>query len=200
MSSTKVFLSRALSISLALFVTLGATPVTATAPPDTALAALFTDLASDGPKRSNFYEIRRLSEIDLPLESRGQLQFDPPATLRKITTEPIAEQLELNESALSVTLGGTTRELPLDAVPAAGALAGALRGLLAGRLADVQAHFSVDLVADEPAWQMTLTPLKSEVSVVLQTIVVRGSAAQVRQIEILQTNGDESVMQILASD
>ncbi|MFK7962664.1 MAG: LolA-related protein [Burkholderiaceae bacterium] len=165
----------------------------------TPLEALFTNLAGDGPKRSSFYEIRRLSEIDLPLESRGELHYDPPATLRKITTEPIAEQLELNESSLSVTIGGTTRELPLDAVPAAGALAAALRGLLAGRLSDVQEHFSISLSPDTADWQMTLSPRNQAVSSVLQRIEVRGETRNIRQIEILQTNGDESVMQILAT-
>jgi len=190
----------ALNTLLATLAVIGLiSPMTALAS-DAKLEALFTNLASDGPKRSSFYELRRLSEIDLPLESRGTLEFDPPATLRKITTEPIAEQLELNESVLSVTIGGTTRELPIDAVPAAGALAGALRGLLAGRLADVQTHFSVTLETEESGWQMNLSPLESAVSTVLKTMVVRGSSAQIRQIEIIQTNGDESVMQILASE
>jgi len=176
----------------------GSAALAKAAEPD--LESLFIALAADGPKRSNFYEIRRLSEIEIPLESRGELQFDPPATLRKITKEPIAETLELNHSTLSVTIGGTTRELPLDAVPAAGALAGALRGLLAGRLTDVRAHFSVVLVTNEKDWQMNLSPLQTDVSAVLQRIAVRGAEAQIRQIEILQTNGDESVMQILTSD
>ena len=165
----------------------------------TPLESLFAGLASNGPKRSDFYELRRLSEIDLPLESRGELHYDPPATLRKITVEPIAERLELNESSLSVTIGGTTQELPLDAVPAAGALAAALRGLLAGRLADVQDHFSISLSADTSDWQMTLSPRNAAVSSVLQRIEVRGETVNIRQIEILQTNGDESVMQILAT-
>lgn len=193
-------MSFALSTALAILVFIGlGSPTPATAS-DASLDALFTSLASDGPKRSKFYELRRLSEIDLPLESRGTLEFDPPATLRKITTEPIAEQLELNESVLSVTIAGTTRELPIDAVPAAGALAGALRGLLAGRLADVRAHFSISLETEEAGWQINLSPLESAVSAVLQNMVVRGRSAQIDQIEILQTNGDESVMQILASE
>lgn len=200
MSARRIFCSQVLGTTLAILASVGLVSPTAAIAADAKLEALFTSLASDGPKRSNFYELRRLSEIELPLESRGTLEFDPPATLRKITTEPITEQLELNESVLSVTIAGTTRELPVDAVPAAGALAGALRGLLAGRLADVQKHFSISFVTEETDWQMDLSPLKSAVSTVLKKMVVRGSSAQIRQIEIIQTNGDESVMQILASD
>ncbi len=164
------------------------------------LEKLFANRTTQSAQHAQFVEIRTIGELDLPLESRGELHFEPPATLRKKTLAPLAETMELTGDSLSITINGTTRSLPLDAVPAAAALASALRGLLAGNAADVEAHFKMEFSAsDASAWTLHLTPISRSVSNVLEQMTVSGAGTRIAQIEIRQTNGDESVMRILSS-
>lgn len=166
----------------------------------TALATRFTQLATQSARTARFVEIRQISELDQPIESRGELRFEPPATLVKQTIKPLAETLTLDQNRLSISIGGTTRDLPLSAVPAAAALAGALRGLLSGKISDVESHFSIGyrVLNDDNGWQMVLKPLSRTVANVLESITVLGNSGKISQLQIVQTNGDESVLQILA--
>ncbi len=184
---------------LMMGVTLASPVMAASAAPST-LAELFAARAADPSQQARFLEYRTLGELDLPLESRGELLFEPPATLRKTTTEPIEEVLELTGESLSVTINGTRRSLPLDAVPAAASLAIALRGLLAGELAEVEKHFDLDFTpaasAGSGSWMLKMVPSESTVAAVLKSIRVAGKGALIEQIDILQSNGDQSMMRI----
>lgn len=185
---------------LLLLNTLISTPVRAATSSPATLAELFAARAAEPAQQARFIEYRTLGELDLPLESRGALQFEPPATLRKTTTEPIEEILELTGDSLSVTINGTRRSLPLDAVPAAASLAIALRGLLAGNLSEVEKHFEVDFTPADAAgtgsWQLKMVPSGSNVATVLKSILVSGRRELIEQIDILQGNGDRSMMRI----
>lgn len=184
---------------LMMSATLCSPAIAASAAPNT-LAELFAARAADPSQQAHFIEHRTLGELDLPLESRGELLFEPPATLRKTTTEPINEVLELTGESLSVTINGTRRSLPLDAVPAAASLAIALRGLLAGELAEVEKHFDLDFTpaasAGARSWILKMVPSGSTVAAVLKSINVAGNGASIEQIDILQSNGDQSMMRI----
>ena len=161
------------------------------------LVAIFEQLGKASTASADFVEIRTLGELDMPIESRGQLRFEPPATLIKQTTQPVQETLRLSGDSLSVTMGDTTRELPLEAVPAAAALATALRGLLAGRLAEVEEQFTTRFEGDRQDWQLQLEPRDAKVAASMKKLVVHGLAAQIVQIDLRQTNGDGSMLRIL---
>ena len=161
------------------------------------LKTVFAQLGQEGVRRAEFVEIRKLGELDMPIESRGELRFDPPATLIRQTLRPIEETLTLTGDSLSVRIGDTTRDLPLDAVPAAAALATALRGLLAGNQTEVESSFSIRFDGNPQAWKLILKPLDKEVAASMEKLVVQGSDSKIYQIDLSQTNGDESMMRIL---
>ena len=190
----------AILFSLLLGTMLSNLALAASEPPRT-LAELFAARARAPSQQARFIEHRTLGELDLPLESRGELQFEPPATLRKKTLEPLEETLELTGDSLSVTINGTRRSLPLDAVPAAASLAIALRGLVAGKLDEVQQHFEMSFTPAQAAqgnrWTLTMMPSNATVAAVLKMITASGSGERIEQIDIQQSNGDQSLMRIL---
>ncbi len=164
----------------------------------TAIDAVFNRLAGKGAQQARFHELRRLRHLDTPIESTGELVFEPPDRLEKRTLNPIRETLRLSGTQMSITINDTTRELPMDALPAAGALAGALRGLLAGRRADVEQHFQIAITLDEPDWMLQLTPGSARIEAAIRRLDVNGRGGTIRSIGIVQGNGDESQMQILS--
>lgn len=183
--------------SLTLAVCVALTGMSASAQSPDAIDILFEAIAMPGGKTARFHEMRRFGDLDIPIESTGRLSFEPPDRLEKHTLQPVDELMRLDSRGLAVTIGGTTRELAIDTVPAAAALATALRGLFAGQRADVEKTFEMTLTQDAADWTLRLTPRDAAVARSIATIEIQGEAKQMGTIIITQYNGDESQMQIL---
>ncbi len=162
------------------------------------LAALMRLLADSGGGRVRFVETRHLAILDQPLTATGELVYVPPARLERHTDTPTRESMVLDGDTLSLTREGKTHTLRLRDYPEAAALIESIRATLGGDRATLERTYALSLAGDEKAWTLDLLPADPAVVKVVLRIRISGSRGEVRSVDILQADGDRSVMQIAA--
>jgi len=160
------------------------------------VAQLFDMLSRSSPAKATFHERKYLALLDRPLDSTGELAFTPPDRLEKRTLEPKPERLVAEGDVVTLERGGKRYSIALREQPAVAVLIESLRGTLAGNLLAVTRTFSVALEGSSQGWRIVLRPLDPESSKLVTRIEVSGAQAQVRTVEIHQSDGDRSVMTI----
>jgi len=180
-----------LSLSLAALIASG----TATAAEWNA-ARLMQDLARQRGGKVAFSEKKYIALLDRPVESAGELIYQPPARLEKRTLKPKVESLVLDRDVLVVERGKQKYTLQLQQYPEITAIVGTIRNTLAGDLAALEKQYRVDLQGSPERWSLTLLPSDPRIAAIVQKIVISGTRDELREIEMLQGDGDRSVMQI----
>lgn len=160
------------------------------------LAALMRELAARRHGHVGFTEVQYLAILDRPLESSGELLYEAPDRLEKRTLTPRPETLLLAHGVLSVTRGQRTRTVALAAYPQLAPLLESLRATLAGDRAALERVFSVRLEADPPRWTLHLAPRDPAAARLVREVLISGEQADLRTVEILEGDGDRSVLTI----
>jgi hypothetical protein len=160
------------------------------------LDRLMERLAQNPGGRVDFTEKTYMSILNLPVESSGELVYIPPDRLEKRTVEPRPEIASLQGSELTLERGGQRRTLRLDEYPEAAAFVESIRGTLAGDRAALERTYRLRLEGGEDDWTLVLEPRGLRLSAVVRRIEIRGGGAEARRIEILQPDGDRSVMEL----
>ena len=86
--------------------------------------------------------------------------------------------------------------LSLQEHPELAAFTESIRGTLAGDTVALKRIYNLDLEGSEERWTLTLRPIETKMLDVVQRIRIAGSRAEVKSIEIEQTDKDRSVMLI----
>jgi outer membrane lipoprotein-sorting protein len=159
-------------------------------------ARLMQDLARQRGGKVAFSEKKYIALLDRPVESAGELIYQPPARLEKRTLKPKAESLVLDRDVLVVERGKQKYTLQLQQYPEITAIVGTIRNTLAGDLAALEKQYRVDLQGSPERWSLTLLPSDPHIAAIVQKIVISGTRDELREIEMLQGDGDRSVMQI----
>ncbi|MEO8753431.1 MAG: LolA-related protein [Casimicrobiaceae bacterium] len=161
------------------------------------VASLMQDLARQRGGKVGFAEKKYISLLDRPVESSGELVYLPPARLEKRTLKPNVESLVLDRDVLVVERGKQKYTLQLQQYPEITAIVGSIRNTLAGDLGALERQYRVDLQGSRERWSLTLLPSDARIAAIVQRIQISGTGDELRQIEMLQADGDRSVMQIL---
>ncbi|MEO5766441.1 MAG: LolA-related protein [Casimicrobiaceae bacterium] len=180
-------------LSLALFLP---SVCGAAASADWSLAQLMQTLAQQQGGKVAFSEKKYITILDRPVESSGELVYAPPGRLEKRTRSPKVESLVLDRDVLVVERGQQKYTLQLRQYPEIEAIVGSVRDTLAGDLAALQRQYRVDLQGSRERWSLTLLPSDARIAAIVQRVQISGARDEVRQIEMLQTDGDRSVMTI----
>lgn len=157
---------------------------------------LMRSLALNKISNATFVEKKFLAVLDAPVESSGELHYRAPDHLEKITLRPKRESLILDRNVLTVVRGTRTHTLPLQNYPEVGALVGSMSGILAGDRALLEQTYRLSMEGDEAGWILSLVPLERDLVALVQKIRIHGRGAAVNIIEMLQADGDRSVMSI----
>ena len=175
----------------------GATAALAADPPLT-LEGLMAALARHGPGTVRFVEVKSSALLKAPIESSGTLTYTAPARLEKHTRSPRDERLVVDRDTVVIERAARNErfELRLADYPAVRASIESIRGTLAGDLAALRRHYRVELEGTWPDWRLHLLPSDLELAELVQKVLIGGSGARVRRIEILEASGDRSVMTI----
>jgi hypothetical protein len=160
------------------------------------LDALMRELAARRHGHVAFTEVQYLAILDRPLESSGELFYEAPDRLEKRTLSPRAETLVLTHGVLSATRGQRSRTLELAAYPQLAPLLESLRATLAGDRTTLERVFSVTLDGDSSRWTLHLAPRDPAAAHVIREVVIAGEQANLRTVEILQGDGDRSLLTI----
>jgi len=156
--------------------------------------ALMTMFSTRAHARSSFIEQQFLKMLKRPLESRGELTYDAPNRLAKQTIEPRAETLLVDGDLLTLERGHRRQVLNLRDYPTLAPFIEGLRATLAGNRAALERLFSVNFSGSLSRWTLLLVPLTPSAAKSVAQIQIDGRQDELLRIEILQPDGDRSLM------
>jgi outer membrane lipoprotein-sorting protein len=160
------------------------------------VSRLMQSLAQQRGGKVAFSEKKYIALLDRPVESSGELVYQPPARLEKRTLKPNFESLVLDRDTLVVERGKQKYTLQLQQYPEITAIVDSIRSTLAGDLKALERQYRVDLQGDPERWTLTLLPSDARIAAIVQRIQISGTRDELRQIEMLLADGDRSVMNI----
>ena len=159
---------------------------------------LMQELAQVKTAKGRFVERKTMAMLNAPLESSGTLVYTAPGRLEKYTRLPKPETLVLDKDKLSIEYKdrGQRRTLALQDYPVIWAFVESIRSTLAGDLATLNRFYRASLAGSEEQWRLSLQPVDAKIQTVVKEIHIGGSRSNVRTIEIIETEGDRSLMTI----
>jgi hypothetical protein len=143
-----------------------------------------------------FTERDTLSILTRPLESSGVLIYDAPDHLVKRTLRPRRESLALDGDRVTVRRRGRALQFNLDSYPQAAPYVEAIRATLAGDRAALERVFHVKFEGSLAHWRLALTPRQTRMAKRVRRIRIAGARDDIRRVEILERDGDRSVMRL----
>ena len=171
-----------------------ASTVCCAAPAAFTVQQLMSLLAQHTQGEVQFTETDYLRMLDRPVKSSGVLVYRAPDHLEKRTLAPKKAAMILDGDQLTVQRGHRTYHVQVSAHPQAAPYVDAIRDTLAGNEAGLEKVFQVALTGTRAAWQLQLVPLDEQAARKVRRVTIAGDAAAMRSIEILQADGDRSVM------
>ena len=187
---TRPHLRRCALVCLALLVS----PIAQAAP--LSIAQLMAGLAKNPQGAATFTEKKFISLLDQPVESSGELLFIAPARLEKRTLKPKPETMVLDGDTLTLERGQRKHVLQLKDYPEVAGMIESIRATLAGDRQALERVYHLALDGSAERWTLVLTPLDPKVGAVIARIRMEGVKDVVRSVEILQADGDSSLMAI----
>jgi len=158
------------------------------------LPALAAMLAGRTAGEARFSEQRWVKGLDQPLAASGTLSFAAPDRFTRRTLEPRPETLAVEGNRLTMSRGGRSRTLALDAMPEAALAVEAIRGTLTGDAAALQREFEAKVGGDAEHWTLDLVP--REPGGPLASLHIAGQRAAVQTVETHLADGGRSLMTI----
>lgn len=160
------------------------------------LIRLMQVLAATPAAEVSFIEKKYSSLLSEPVVSSGKLSYRRPDVVEKNIESPRKERYRFVGDDLLLVRNGTEKRIPLSSQPLLAAFAASLRGVLGGDLALLRIHYRLSLEGEEPSWRLEMTPIDEETGRYVQRIEVSGRAGRIGQIEVRETSGDRSVLQV----
>jgi hypothetical protein len=145
---------------------------------------------------ADFSEKKYLSVLKQPLESSGLLIYDAPDHLEQRTTLPRPQSVVLDHGIVTMHIGHHERVLRLADYPQLAPLIDSIRATLAGDRAALERVFQLDFSGTLERWQLRLEPRDAQLTATLKRIDLQGERDAVHQVDVLQSDGDHSVMSI----
>ncbi len=181
----------------ALFVVLMALFAASIAHADNFDLAHLMQLLSLAPEAEVAYTERKYSSLlTEPVVSSGTLAYRRPDTVEKNMVSPRKERFRIAGEELIVVRKGIENRYPLSSQPLLSAFAASLRGVLGGNTELLRLHYRLRLEGEEQAWRLEMTPIEDEIARYVERISVSGRAGRIAQIEIRESSGDSSVLQL----
>ncbi len=152
--------------------------------------------------KGKFVERKYLSMLNAPLEFSGTLIYTAPGRLEKNTLLPKPERLLLEEDRLTIEnpVKNQRRTLSLPDYPVIWAFVEGIRSTLAGDLPTLRRFYRVNLDGDAERWRLSLTPIEPKMRAVVSEIRIGGNNDRIATIEIIEAEGDRSIMTVVPTD
>jgi len=162
------------------------------------IAQLMQSLGQVKSARGKFVERKYLAILSTPLEFSGTLIYTAPDRLEKHILLPKPETLVLEQDRFTITNPTLqkSRTLTLTDYPVVQAFVESIRSTLAGDLQTLTRFYHVNLEGNSGQWRLSLTPREPAMQDVVRLIHISGSTNRIDRIEIIETQGDRSVMVI----
>jgi hypothetical protein len=179
---------------------LGSRPPPCTAAEPAGEAAAFEQLLKQLSERRHghvaFTEVQQLAMLEQPLHSSGELRYDAPDRLEKLTLEPRAEDLLLEHGTLTIERNHHRHSVALRDFPQAAPFIESLRATLAGDRAALERYFTVHFSGNLDRWTLELTPADATLRRNVRRILIAGERERIDTVAIDQSDGDSSTLTI----
>lgn len=159
---------------------------------------LMQSLAQVKTARGKFVERKYLAILSAPLEFSGVLVYTAPGRLEKHTLLPKPESLVLEQDHLTMEnkARNQRRTLVLQDYPVVWAFVESIRSTLAGDLQTLNRFYRISLEGSDDQWRLLLAPSEPKMQAMVSEIRISGSKNRIRTIEIIEAEGDRSVMTV----
>jgi Outer membrane lipoprotein carrier protein LolA-like len=144
----------------------------------------------------SFTERKSLAMLERPVESSGELLYDAPDHLEKRTVKPRPESLVLDGGVITAQRGPRRYVLNLQQYPQIVPFIESIRATLAGDRAALERVFKLDFDGHFDHWALALRPLDAQLARTVKEIHIQGDADQVHTVEVVEADGDRSLLQI----
>jgi hypothetical protein len=158
------------------------------------LDQLLGALAQTPAGRASFVERKSIAMLDKPVESSGELLFMAPHHLEKRTLKPKPETMVLDNGTLTIARGRQKHSLQLTDYPELAAFIDSIRATLAGDRQALERNYRLSLEGGSENWTLQLLPADEKMQAVVRRIRISGVRDAVSRIEIVQADGDSSLM------
>lgn len=169
---------------------------------------LMREMSAIKHSQASFVEERYSFFLKQPLIIKGNLSFTAPDTLIKHSLSPNDERLEVAGDRIHIRLHREgkqiERELSVHSYPALLPLVQGVRSTLAGNLPTLQQHYTIKLDGGRDDWHLLLTPKddphdeEQGLDDIIKNITIHGKGAHIEVVEINESDGDRSIMNITA--
>jgi len=143
-----------------------------------------------------FVEHKYLAMLDRPVESSGELFYDAPDRLEKRTEKPKPESLVYENGVITAQRGRHKLVLDVRQFPQVAPYIESIRATLAGDLSALEHLFRATFDGTYDRWSMRLVPLDPKLATTVKQIHIDGAAAQIHSVEMIDAEGDRSVLTI----
>jgi outer membrane lipoprotein-sorting protein len=159
---------------------------------DLALDDLLSHMRTTSGVVAEFHEVKTLKLLDTPLESRGTLYFAPPDRMARITREPAETRLVLDGGRMRFQDAAGANDVDLSQNPVARAFSDNLMVLWRGDRTALEDIYSLDFHSQGSTWTLALSPKHAPLTQFLRSITLHGDGAQMREMEVLESDGDRT--------
>jgi outer membrane lipoprotein-sorting protein len=165
---------------------------------DWGLEPLMQSLRLVKTAKGKFVERKHLAILNAPLEFSGTLVYTAPGRIEKHTLLPKPESMVLSGDTLTMEnkARNQRRTLVLKDYPVVWAFVEGMRSTLAGDLPSLQRFYQVSLEGNAAQWRLVLKPSEPAMQAWVSEMRISGSQNRVRTIEVIESQGDRSVMTI----
>jgi hypothetical protein len=160
------------------------------------LAELGEQLRAQPAFRAAFRQHKHLAALQHPLEARGTLSFAAGEGLVYALEQPLAARYAMSTERVIVREEGMpVREMRTRDLPWLQAITTVFLGTMGGDWGQLERWFRIELQGEAEQWQLLLVPVEPMLQGALQRVQVDGGA-QVRRIELVDRNGDRTVIEL----
>lgn len=163
---------------------------------DWGIEQLMQSLARVASGRATFVETKYMAMLEGPLESSGELVYRAPDHLEKRTLKPRPETMVIDGDTLAIERGRQKLTVQLQEYPELAGFLDSIRGTLAGDRQALERAFKLKLEGSAERWQLSLWPRDAKMATTIHLIRIAGSRDNLRSVEIIQTDGDRSMMAV----
>jgi hypothetical protein len=148
--------------------------------------------------KAEFTETRYLKLLVAPVQSTGILTYTAPDKFEKLTLKPVEEKMTIAKHLVTLEepSKGRKNTITPNSFPALSALIDALRGALSGNANLLAETFKLKIEGNSGQWKLTLVPKESIQYGYIHRITVSGKQDSIELLEVLQADGDRSVLSL----
>jgi hypothetical protein len=153
-------------------------------------------MANVTAREDRFTETKTMAMLTRPLVLTGTLAYRRPDRVEKHVLTPYEEYILVQGDQLILSGKEGTKRIGVKSHPLIWSFVEAIRASLAGEVAVLRRLYHIKIQGTRQAWILTLRPLDPQAAEHLASVTLSGHGDRLTTVEIRETGGDQSLMQI----